>query len=150
MLRCPLHVPTSGVAVIKIIAHDGLCQLLSPTCEHLDEFKLRVRKAAARIFSPEDDTELALDEVSIYLSPFAVPVSGQSDYDIVIEVEVPWSKDLDISLRERSTRLRTAVRELAKQLGYEVKVAAWGRIVRDEWITDAEPDFVPSGQLGFW
>jgi hypothetical protein len=136
--------------VIKITGHDRLSPLLAPTCEQLGAFKLGVREAAARIFGPDDGSGLDLADVKMHLSPFGVPVSGQSTYDIVIEVEVPWSNDMDISLRERSTRLRTAVRELAARLGYEQKVAVWGRIVRTEWITDDVPDFAPPGQEQIW
>lgn len=136
--------------MIKVIVHDRLCPLLSPTCEQLDAFKLGVREAAARIFAPDDGSKFILDDVSLYLSPFAVPISGQSAYDIVIEVEVPWSEDFDRSLRERSTRLRTAAREVAFRLGHEYKIATLGRIVRTEWITDDAPDFIPPGQEQIW
>lgn len=131
--------------MIKITVHDRLSELLVPRSRQLAAFNLGVREAAARIFAL-DGAELGLDDVELFGSPFAVPVSGQNAYDIVIEVEVPWSEDMDISLRERCTRLRTAARGLATRLGYEQKVAVLGRIVRSEWVTDEEPDFVPPGQ----
>jgi hypothetical protein len=125
--------------VVRI--HDRLCPLLGSSSPDRIPFRQGVCRAAAEIFSLGDPPELVPGEdIKVYQTPFGVPVEGQSAYDIVIEVEVLWSPDLDATMRERSIRLRTAVRDLAKQFGYDLKVAVWVRVFRSEWISDEVPE----------